>query len=526
MLLRRFIQSTTLAFLLAALASCPTQTPGTPGTLPGAPQQLLDHWLRFVHITDSQICDEESPARAIRFDWMIPVSWRPQENYGVQTLDATLRVINTMHEQDHPVDFLVFTGDLADGALHNELRWFLDTVDGQFVVPDSGEEDGAYRDQPAGSNPKLGYQAEGLHRDIPWYTVYGNHDELAVGTFAIDRRARDFRAWRAPLFEPVATLIGLTYLSPPQRAMLPLSSLSPAILRGSEELLHPETLQLSPSVLAYGPITPDSRRSFLSRRRFVEEHFNTVTKPEGHGFTGENLITGATYYAVNPKDDIPLRLIVLDTVAAQPPFGLPVEFGMLERAQFEDFLMPQLHAAHEAGEFVLIASHHPSTDFDRFFPGDTVGTREFREALSRFPRVIAHLCGHTHRHRVTHVEGAYAYLEIETGSLIDYPQEGRVFDLYYDPDTDRVELVGTMFSHTEAPTPLSAESFRRATVDAEYIGWIKDRDVDYDALFPAMGDLGKVPGAKGPRNGYVVLTAEERYGAIHDRSVRHRSGTR
>ena len=510
------------ALSLLLLTSCPSAPPGIPAELPPAPEPGEVHWLRFVQISDSQICDEESPARTLRFDWLIPYAWRPQENYGVQTLDATLQAINRRHTDERPVDFMVFTGDLADGALHNELRWFLDTMDGQFVVPDSGDPDGALRVQPPEDNPKLGFQAEGLNPAIPWYTVYGNHDELAVGVFAVERGGEDPQAWRAPLFEPVASLIGLTYVSPPQTVMTPGSDQSPAILRGSEELFDADTLQLPPSHLAYGPIVPDPDRRFLSRRRFIEEHFNTVTDPPGHGFTAANRMTGHTYYSVRPKDEVPLRLIVIDTVVNDPPPGLPVEFGVMPRDQFDGFLRPELDAAREAGEFVLIASHHPSTDFDRVYPADTVGTAEFHETLAAMPNVIVHLCGHTHRHRVTRIDGPYPYLEIETASIIDYPQEGRVFDIYYDPAHDRARLVGYIFGHAEAPTRLSAESLRRAEIDAEYNHLMKAEPPDYGILFPSIGNLGSMPDdPRACRIGSTPLSPEECAGTPADREIDH-----
>ncbi len=513
----------TIALLALVLVSCPSTPPGTPVELPTAPEPGEVHWLRFVQISDSQICDEESPARAIRSDWIIPVSWRPQENYGLQTLDATLQAINRRHADERPVDFMVFTGDLADGALHNELRWFLDTMDGQFVVPDSGDEDGALRSQAAEDNPKLGFQAEGLDPSIPWYTVFGNHDELAVGTFGVDREDDDPAVWNAPLFEPVAALLGLTSITPPQTNWTPSADQSPAILVGSEEVMNPVTLQLPIRQLEAGPIVPDVRRTFLSRRRFIDEHFETLSAPQGHGFTSENQATGETFYSVRPKDDVPLRLIVIDTVAKDPPLGFPVDFGVMRRDQFEAFLLPELDAAEAAGEYVLVASHHPSEFFDSFYPADIVGTAEFRAALAGMPNVIAHLCGHSHRHRATAIDGPYPYLEIETASLVDYPQEGRVFDVYYDGSLDQVRLTGYVFGHGEAPTRLSAESLRRAEIDAEITGGFKTEWSEHDTLFPGMGALGRVAEQVKTPDGVSGLTREERYGTREDREIDHRT---
>lgn len=454
-----------VAILAAALAGCPSSGPGDP--LPGGGGE---HLIRFVQISDTQIVDEESPARLVRFVALTRSAWRPQEAYGVQTLDATLRVINDRAElkgpAGFPIDFLVATGDLADGCQHNELRWFIDTMDGKAVLPDSGEPDGAERDQAPDDNPKLMYRTEGLDPSIPWYTVFGNHDGHAVGVFNVDRSEIDSKLWAAPLLRPVALLTGLHDIPPPSNEFSPTSDRSPARIRGSEELIDPDTLMLRQDLLEAGPIVPDSDRRFVSRKIFVEEHFNTATQPIGHGFKDDNRESGRARYSTRPKKDAPVRLLVIDTVAPYQIDGLPAHYGVMTREQFEDFIKPEIEAAEDAGEWVLIASHHPSVDFDTPFLGLTVGTREFRRYLAERPNVIAHLCGHTHKNRVTKVDGPNPYYEIETGSIIDYPQQGRILDVYYVEASNSIRLVSEMVSHMENPTRLSAESFRRAQTDA------------------------------------------------------------
>jgi hypothetical protein len=172
---------------------------------------------------------------------------------------------------------------------------------------------------------------------------------------------------------------------------------------------------------------------------------------------------------------------------------------------------------------VIVASHHPSEFFDQFYPGDVVGTAEFRAALAGMPNVIAHLCGHTHRHRVTEIDGLYPYLQIETASLMDFPQEGRVFDVYYDEALDQVRLTGYVFGHAEAPTRLSAESLRRAEIDAEITGGFKTEWSEHDTLFPGMYVLGRDAEQVKTLGGVSGLTREERYGTREDREIDHRT---
>jgi hypothetical protein len=508
------------AILCIPLVSCPSSGPTVtdldptgPVPDPDAAGELL---LRFVQISDSQLVDEESPARAVRGDFLIDVAWRPQEAYVAQTLDAVIQNINAIHstKAGPPIDFLIATGDLADNAQHNELRWFIDTMDGGMVLPDSGLSDGANRPVADELNPKLAFQATGLAADIPWYTVYGNHDALSVGVFGIARLGENPAHWISPQLNIVAGVLGLFSLLPPRNFLAPTIAQSPAILTGDTDRADPDTLQLPLLQLRAGGIEPDADRHYLNRHMFIEEHFNSTTAPAGHGFTESNRQEGITYYATVPKAGVPVRLIVMDTVAPNPPFGLPAEFGVLTRDQFESFVKPEIEAAQTAGEFVIIASHHPSEDFDSLYFVDKVGLAEFRTFLAAQPNVIAHICGHTHRHRVLNVDGPFPYLEIETASIMDFPQEGRLLDVFYDQPTETLRLESTIVGHISNPTMLSAESYRRAEIDMNQGGGAIFRDDQTAELFPDPATLGIEMERYKPTNAAAMTN---RYGQATDR---------
>ncbi len=443
------------------------------GCPPTAPVDLTPagnsgtHLFRFAHITDPQIVDEESPARAVRFTDFNRSAWRPQEAFGVHTLDATLQVVNRLHREApwRPVGFLVVTGDLVDLAQRNELQWFIDTMDGNVVTADSGETDGVVRTDNPQLNPKLPYDAVGLDPTIPWYTCFGNHDGLAVGTFPIDRSLAQAADWSAPLLPVVADFLGLRDLGLGGDRLFATDDWSPAVLAGSGVPLLAESYRLDLSQVVAGPVVPDRERQFLSKADFIALHLESDTEPPGHGFTEVALAEGRTHYVAHPVPGVPLRLIVFDTVAHDARPGFPAHFGTLAPAHFTDFVLPQLEAAAAAGDWVILASHHPSTDFDQGLVGARVRTHTFRAAVASYPNVIMHLNGHTHRHRSDRVEGPYPYLEIATASVIDYPQEGRLLDVFLEADGATLRIESVAFGHQESPTVFSAESFRLAEID-------------------------------------------------------------
>jgi len=90
-----------------------------------------------------------------------------------QVLDAAVQTINALHKKD-PFDFGISLGDDCNSAQYNELRWFIDVLDGKNINPDSGVKDDPvpgphndYQDE---------YKAAGLNKTINWYQALGNHD--------------------------------------------------------------------------------------------------------------------------------------------------------------------------------------------------------------------------------------------------------------------------------------------------------------------------------------------------------------
>ena len=408
---------------------------------PSLPDERLDDvpagfelLARFAHISDAQIIDEQSPARVPQADDLVTAAWRPQEAYSIQLLDGMIRAINREHEQSGALDFVLHTGDATDNNQANEWRWFLDAFDGLPIDPLTGPDDRAPGDVPTPElDPPAPFAPAGLYRtglhgplpSIPWYAVIGNHDRFAIGVFPILEYAGAARLAPLPfvyqfvLFYPV-------FLNPEtDQANGPISPAHP----GPLALLNlPQFVE------------PNPQRRYLSTAETIAVHFDTLTDPPGHGFV--NAQSEQSWYSVSPVDG--LRLIVLDTARPRSVAPmLPHHNGTLSAEQFE-FLAAELQRAEEADEWIIVASHHPSADLVQ--SGTETTPLQLRALLSSHPNVVLHLVGHFHRHRVFDRGG---YLEIETGAIIDYPQEGRLIEIWQNAAADEVLLRYHLFSHLD-----------------------------------------------------------------------------
>ena len=382
---------------------------------------------RFAHITDTHIVDEESPARLTSLANINEAAWRPHEQFSIHLLDGTIRALNRYHETIAPIDFLIHTGDAIDNVQNNELRWFLACFDGAEVNPLSGVDDRTTLNE--NDDPHAVFQAEGLYQygvhgllpSIPWYSAFGNHDRYAAGTFPITSNL--VGELIAPL--PLGLRFGLFLPT----ALIPHGSTAYAPVTPAHPIPDPG-LSLPEYVI------PSADRAFVRPWRFLEAHFETKTLPKGHGFADVE----SSWYSVSPTEG--LRLIVLDTSYSDLtiPTGLYND-GAITSDQY-DFLVSELQDARKSEQLVVLATHHPSTCLTSF-RGSVVSSQKLRDILNDSACVIAHISGHTHRHRVWDRGN---YLEFETSSIIDYPQEGRLVEVWR--DESGIELRYEAFSHT------------------------------------------------------------------------------
>jgi hypothetical protein len=153
----------------------------SPGT-----RTKVEGMLNFFTISDIHITDKESPAQipypgtVSTFGNINTSSYSPVIMSTTHVLDAAIQTINALHKQGNPsFDLGLALGDEANNTQYNELRWFIDTMDGKKINPSSGSHLGAktidYQEP---------YQTAGLDKSIPWYAVVGNHDQWWCGSLA------------------------------------------------------------------------------------------------------------------------------------------------------------------------------------------------------------------------------------------------------------------------------------------------------------------------------------------------------
>jgi 3',5'-cyclic AMP phosphodiesterase CpdA len=444
---------------------------------------------RLVHLTDTHIVDEESPARFAGAHQITPSAWRPYESYSTQLFDGIIRTVNRVHASGRTIDFLIHTGDACDNAQSNELAWLIGVLDGAAIDPRSGPDDrpADMRPEPA-LDPHAPFTAQGLYRadhhgdwpSIPWYALFGNHDVYAIGVFPIFESPDGHRTAPLPLgFRP-----GL---------VLPVR-LDPV---GSAAYGNVTPGDPGPPCLFETPryVEPNPQRAFFSKRELVRSLSGTVTEPSGHGFFDAE--SARSWYSVRPLAGV--RLIGLDTTdrSGHAP-GCPYSEGALSREQLE-FLRQELDSASQHGELAIVASHHPTPALLRA-SGSQVLPAELRDLLGACRAVVLHLAGHRHRNRVT---DRGTYLEIETCSTLDLPQEGRLIEIWRNADGGIV-ITYEMFSHIDDTLPdLGDDPLRALRETARSIALGDQQAADRQKRYDPSGQ--DPCGTADDRQGMVIL---------------------
>jgi metallophosphoesterase (TIGR03767 family) len=461
--------------------------------------------LYFAQLSDFQLADEESPARAEVLDLAgspFTSAWRPQEALEPFTVDEVIRQVNRFDQSPirnrtrrrARMALTLTTGDSADNQQINEVQWVVRLLEGGALNPNSGVENavcGALAgprgeaarytgvqddddvlesgrfydpDRPSGafaawpSHPglmdraQLPFEAAGLNR--PSYVAFGNHDGTVQGN-----------------------LHALGLLD-----TLAKGCIKPLSLTG---LAGAATLTTSPGQTIVVP--PDPRRGFADRPTYKALHA-TGHQRDAHGFAFVDRAElaasrgQAAYYSFAPKPG--LRMIALNTVAEGDVIN---SNGNLDDPQFR-WLEREIAAAERRRELIVLFGHHPigslvnpALDEDAgdcalravTGPGCDLDPRssrplhlgpDLRALALAHPNVIAYVAGHTHRNRITAIRRgggeAGGFWEIETASEIDWPIQSRLLELMDNRD-GTLSIFGTLIDHgaARATPPPGTDAF-------------------------------------------------------------------
>lgn len=395
----------------------------------------------FHHLSDFRILDEESPARSEWQEDCVPPAaidaFRPQETLSVQAADALIARANEVNRSpvtSRPAEFAIHTGNATDNAQFNEMRWFIDMMDGKPVYPDSGAigYQGVQAESPAPAYDNLIEQAQrpftpvGL--DYPWYALVGSRDLLLQGGIPSGDRALRL-ATGAQKVTKLGPLALQEICQQPQTLLGPGSSAS--------VFNDPETVIRG--------VGSDPNRRILSLNDWMTEHFATADFPGplGHGFSPDGVNAGQAYYVI---DRGAVVVIVLNTVnptgfaggSIDEPQFLWLEQEMIARSGVYYDAAGQRVETQNPDRLIVVASHHPADALNNPFPGPDPSERRYQgpdlEALlQRFPNVVAHIAGHNLEQRINprpfSGDPVRAYWEITTGSAMDYPGQGRLLEI-------------------------------------------------------------------------------------------------
>jgi len=415
--------------------------------------------LSFFSLTDIHITDKESPAQVPYLGWsagftnagiggLNPSSYSPVVLDSTYRLDATIKTINSLHRSS-PLDFGMILGDMCNSAQFNELRWFIEVMDGKYITPSSGTHAGA-----STIDYQRPFQATGIDRTIPWYAVIGNHDQSWMGIGYPSEKIKHAMvgsdvldiSTNGPLFPPGAEGSGM-YVGVVDGA----TPHGTVIKWGLTNLFE------TPQTVAADADRRCLTTSLDSPTNFVNAFFDSTSLPQGHGFTSGVTGSLASCYTFLPVADIPIKIIMLDNTCKRDELGHNALFygaGWVDAARY-NWLTNELQKGQDENQLMILACHIPIlpqaslTDTKKiamFY--DQAAETNLVATLHNYPNLLLVMAGHRHLNVVTpfpspdpnHPERGF--WEVETASMRDFPQQFRAWEILRNSDNS-ISIVTT-----------------------------------------------------------------------------------
>jgi metallophosphoesterase (TIGR03768 family) len=226
-------------------------------------------------------------------------------------------------------------------------------------------------------------------------------------------------------------------------------------------------------------VTKDPNRRSLLRTEWIQEFFETSSKPSGHGF---NLVDagqeeGFACYSFVPKSDIPIKVIVLDDTQREDDGSADIHgHGFLDQARY-DWLKKELADGQANDQLMIIAAHIPigvlpyKSGFEWWDnPLNAVTLPDLITELQNHPNFIMWISGHLHTNTVKAFTGPtpeQGFWQVETSSLRDFPQQFRTFEIYLNSDYTISIVATNVDTAVKEGTP--AATSRKYAVAAQQI---------------------------------------------------------
>jgi hypothetical protein len=373
------------------------------------------------HVTDAHVLDASSPARVPFLDRLGPPfqsTFRPQEALTAHVLGGAVAAVRALGP-----DVVVQGGDLIDNDQENELSVALDVLGGGEVrgfgayfgvQVESNPDPFYYRpDVDAPRHPGLlsettrSFRSRGVGR--PWLPVLGDHDVLVAGELVPN-----------PFLDGFAVGDRAIWTLPEGLSLPPGVSLEAA---GSPD--GPPFAGAVTQFLVQALQRPTVQVPAVAQRRLLSVGEVVARLRSGNPLGSEERLD----YVFDVGER--LRLVVLDLASRVGGSGGQVVDGQLEFVE---------RALASAGErWIVFVSHQTLRQ--------SVGGDAVQALLDASPAVILLLNGHTHHNRIRpRATAAGGHWEIETSSLIDWPQQARALRVW-ETDGGGVAIQTWMLDH-------------------------------------------------------------------------------